>query len=281
MVKVGVNRFGYCGHLVTRVSFTSGRLDIVAINDPFINLNYMAYVFQYDSTHYKFKGTVKAKNGKLVINGKAITIFQEQYPTNSTGVFTTMEKAGAHLKGGAKRVIISAPSADAPVFVMGVNSEKYDNSLKIVSNVPVLAILWHDGHGAAQNTIHASTAAAKATGKVMLELNGGPTDMAFYLPTPNTSVVDLTNCLEKSAKYDDINKVVKQASEDPLKDILGYTEDQVVSCGFNSNTHSFIFDAGAGIALNNQFVKIISWYGNEYGYSNYIVDFMVYMASKE
>uniref|UniRef100_A0A8C0SDR7 Glyceraldehyde-3-phosphate dehydrogenase n=1 Tax=Canis lupus familiaris TaxID=9615 RepID=A0A8C0SDR7_CANLF len=257
MVKVGVNGFGRIGSLVIRVAFNSGKVDIVAINDPFIDLNCMVYMFQYDSTHGKFHSTVKVENGKLVINGKSISIFQERDPANikwgdggaeyvveSSGVFTTMEKAGAHLKGRAKRVIISAPSA-------------------------------------AQNIIPASTGAAKTVGKVIPELNGKLTGMAFRVPTPNLSVVDLTCLLEKAAKYDDIKKVVKQALEGPLKGILGYTEDQVVSCDFNSDTHSSTFDTGAGIALNDHFLKLISWYDNEFGYSNRVVDLMVHMASKE
>nr|XP_039335200.1 glyceraldehyde-3-phosphate dehydrogenase-like isoform X2 [Saimiri boliviensis boliviensis] len=313
-VKVGVNGFGRIGRLVTRAAFNSGKVDIVTINDPFIDLNYMA------------------ENRKLVINGNPITIFQEQDPSKikwgnagaeymveSTGVFTTMEKAGAYLHGGAERVIISAPSADAPMFVMEVNHENYDNS-KIVSNAscttnclaPLAKIihdnfgiveglmntvhtitatrktvdgpsgkLWHDGRGALQNIIPASTGTAKAVGKVIPELNGKLTGMAFRVPTANVSVVDLTCHLEKPAKYDDIKKVVKQASEGPLKGILGYTEHQVVSSDFNSDTHSSTFDAGAGIALNNHFIKLISWYDNEFGYSNRAVDLMSHMASKE
>ncbi|XP_025237421.1 glyceraldehyde-3-phosphate dehydrogenase-like isoform X7 [Theropithecus gelada] len=275
-VKVRVNGFGRIGRLVTRAAFNSGKVDIVAINDPFIDLNYMVYMFQYDSTHGKFHGTVKAENGKLVINRSPITIFQErdpskikwgdagaEYVVESTAVFTTTEKAGAHLQGGAKRVVISAPSADAPMFVMGVNHEKYDNSLKIVSNASC------------------TTNCLAPLAKVIPELNGKLTGMAFRVPTANVSVVDLTCRLEKPAKYDDIKKVVKQVSEGPLKGILGYTEHQVVSSDFNSDTHSSTFYAGAGIALNNHFVKLISWYDNEFGYSNRVADLMAHMASKE
>uniref|UniRef100_A0A452G6F8 Glyceraldehyde-3-phosphate dehydrogenase n=1 Tax=Capra hircus TaxID=9925 RepID=A0A452G6F8_CAPHI len=307
MVKARVNGFSHIRHLVTRAAFNSGKVDIVAINDPFFDLHYMVYMFQYDSTHGKFYGTAKVVNRMLIINGKAITIFQEQGPTKikwgdagveymveSTGVFTTMEKARAHLKGGTKRVIISAPSAHAPMFVMGMNYEKY-NTLKIVSNAScttnclaplargihdpfgiveglmttVHAItatqktmdgpagkLWRDGQGAAQNIIPASTGHGQGH---IPEHNRKLTGVAFCVPTPKVSVVDLTCRLEKPAKYDEIKKV-----RAPLKGILGYTEDQVVSCNFNSNTHSSTFDARAGIALNDHFVKFISWYHNEF-----------------
>uniref|UniRef100_G1Q0A9 Glyceraldehyde-3-phosphate dehydrogenase n=1 Tax=Myotis lucifugus TaxID=59463 RepID=G1Q0A9_MYOLU len=322
MVKIRVNGFGHIGCLVTRAAFNSDKVDIVTISDPFIDLKHMVYMFQYDSTHGKFKSTVKAETG-LVLNGKSISIFQEsptnikwgdagaEYVVESTGVFTTTEKAGAHLKGGAKRVIISAPSADAPMFVMCVNHDKYDNFLKIVSNASCptnclapLAKVIHDNFGiveglatvhavaatqkfvdgpcgvmrAAQNIIPASTGAAKAVSRIIPEVNGKLTGMAFRVPTPTVSV-DLICHLEKAAKYDDIKKVVKQPSDGPLKGILGYTEDQVVSCDFNKDTGSD-FNAGAGIALKDH-VKLISWYDSEFVYSSRVVGLMVHMASKE
>uniref|UniRef100_A0AAQ6AR07 Glyceraldehyde-3-phosphate dehydrogenase n=1 Tax=Amphiprion ocellaris TaxID=80972 RepID=A0AAQ6AR07_AMPOC len=324
MVKIGINGFGRIGRLVTRAAATGGKVEVVAINDPFIDLDYMVYMFKYDSTHGVFKhGEVKAEGGKLIIGKMSIMVFHERDPANikwsdagvdyvveSTGVFTTIEKASAHLKGGAKRVVISAPSADAPMFVMGVNHEKYENSMKVVSchktapsswmcllrlfQSTVHAVtatqktvdgpsgkLWRDGRGAAQNIIPASTGAAKAVGKVVPELNGKLTGMAFRVPTPNVSVVDLTVRLEKPAKYDDIKKVVKAAAEGPMKGFLGYTEDQVVSTDFNSDPHSSIFDAGAGIALNDHFVKLVSWYDNEFGYSNRVCDLVQHMFTKE
>ncbi|XP_033959328.1 glyceraldehyde-3-phosphate dehydrogenase [Pseudochaenichthys georgianus] len=333
MVKVGINGFGRIGRLVTRAAFISKKVEVVAINDPFIDLEYMVYMFKYDSTHGRFKGEVSIDGDKLVIDGHKITVFHERDPANikwgdagadyvveSTGVFTTIEKASAHLKGGAKRVVISAPSADAPMFVMGVNHEKYDNSHKVVSNAscttnclaPLAKVindnfviieglmstvhaitatqktvdgpsgkLWRDGRGASQNIIPASTGAAKAVGKVIPELNGKITGMAFRVPTPNVSVVDLTVRLEKPATYEDIKKVVKAAADGPMKGILGYTEDQVVSTDFNGDLRSSIFDAGAGIALNDHFVKLVAWYDNEFAYSNRVCDLMAHMSTKE
>ncbi|TNN02745.1 hypothetical protein fugu_010232 [Takifugu bimaculatus] len=365
MVKVGINGFGRIGRLVTRAAFTSKKVEIVAINDPFIDLEYMVYMFKYDSTHGRFKGEVKAEGGKLVVDGHAITVFHERDPANikwgeagaqyvveSTGVFTTIEKASAHLKGGAKRVIISAPSADAPMFVMGVNHEKYDKSLSVVSNASCttnclapLAKVINDNFGIIEglmSTVHAITATQKTvdgpSGQAVerrpwcqpehhprlyrrrqgrrqghpraervrqdipshvaefknisinisiwfipenLFVHSKLTGMAFRVPTPNVSVVDLTVRLEKPAKYDDIKKVVKAAAEGPMKGILGYTEHQVVSTDFNGDTHSSIFDAGAGIALNDHFVKLVTWYDNEFGYSNRVCDLMAHMAAKE
>merc|ERR1711970_121528 len=329
MVKVGINGFGRIGRLVTRAGFQTKKVEIVAINDPFIDLEYMVYMFKYDSTHGRYPGEVKVEGDKLVIDGHKITVFHERDPANikwgeagavyvveSTGVFTTIEKASTHLKGGAKRVIISAPSADAPMFVMGVNHEKYDNSLKVVSNAscttnclaPLAKVindnfviieglmstvhaitatqktvdgpsgkLWRDGRGASQNIIPASTGAAKAVGKVIPEPNGKLTGMAFRVPTPNVSVVDLTVRLGKECSYDDIKSAMKKAAEGPLNGFLGYTEDDVVSTDFVGDTHSSIFDAKAGIQLSPTFVKLVSWYDNEFGYSNRVIDLVKHM----
>jgi len=300
----------------------------------------MLYMFKYDSTHGRFKGDVKIDGAKLVVtyHGKSthtMTVFNEMKPENikwgeagaeyvveSTGVFTTIEKAKAHNAGGAKKVIISAPSADAPMFVIGVNHTEYKPAEDhIVSNAscttnclaPLAKVindnfgiveglmttvhavtatqktvdgpsgkLWRDGRGAFQNIIPASTGAAKAVGKVIPALNGKITGMAFRVPTPDVSVVDLTCRLEKPASYDVIKETVKKASESPeLKGILGYTEDQVVSSDFIGDCHSSIFDAGAGISLNANFVKLISWYDNEMGYSFRVVDLITYMHSKD
>lgn len=330
--KVGINGFGRIGRLVLRAALQKG-IEVVAINDPFIDGNYMVYMFKYDSTHGRFSGTVEFESGKLVVNGKPITVFSERNPADiawgasgadyvveSTGVFTTIDKANTHLKGGAKKVIISAPSADAPMFVMGVNEDKYETSMNIISNAscttnclaPLAKVIndkfgieeglmttvhaytatqktvdgpsakaWRDGRTAAQNIIPASTGAAKAVGKVIPELNGKLTGMAFRVPTPDVSVVDLTCRLAKDGDMAAIKAAVKEASEGPMKGVLGYTEDQVVSTDFIGDTHSSIFDAQAGIALSPRFVKLITWYDNEFGYSNRVVDLIQYVYGKD
>jgi glyceraldehyde 3-phosphate dehydrogenase len=338
--NVGINGFGRIGRLVLRAAIEKDTVNVVAINDPFLDLAYMEYMFKYDSTHGRFKGTVNVSSGKLVVaaSGKSthtMTVFTEMKPENikwgdshaeyvveSTGVFTTLDKAKAHHVGGAKKIIISAPSADAQMFVMGVNNTTYDPSKNhIVSNAscttnclaPLAKVihdnfgivealmttvhsvtatqktvdgpsgkLWRDGRGAFQNIIPASTGAAKAVGKVIPALDGKLTGMAFRVPTPDVSVVDLTARLEKPATYEQIKEVMKKASELPQwKGIIGYTQDQVVSSDFIGDTHSSIFDAEAGISLNPNFVKLISWYDNECGYSHRVVDLIVYMHSKD
>jgi len=337
--KVGINGFGRIGRLVLRAAIEKDTVEVVAVNDPFIDLDYMVYMFNYDSTHGRFKGIVKAEGGKLIVSyhGKSthtITVFQEMKPENikwgatgaeyiveSTGVFTTLDKAKVHLGAGAKKVIISAPSADAPMFVMGVNNTSYDPANNhIISNAscttnclaPLAKVihdnfgiveglmttvhattatqktvdgpsakLWRDGRGAAQNIIPASTGAAKAVGKVIPALNGKLTGMAFRVPTPDVSVVDLTCRLEKAATYDQIKEAVKKASQGELKGILGYTEDEVVSTDFLGDPLSSIFDAKAGMALNDHFVKLIAWYDNEFGYSCRVVDLITYVFSRD
>jgi len=331
MAAIGINGFGRIGRLVLRAALQKGA-NVVAINDPFIDLDYMVYMFKYDSTHGQYKGEVSAADGKLVVDGRSITVFSERDPTaipwgsvgavyvvESTGVFTTLEKAGAHHKGGAEKVIISAPSADAPMFVMGVNEESYNKDMKIVSNAscttnclaPLAKVIndnftileglmttvhaatatqktvdgpsgkdWRGGRGASQNIIPSSTGAAKAVGKVIPELNGKLTGMAFRVPTPDVSVVDLTVRLGKEATYAEICAKLKEASEGSMKGILGYTEDMVVSTDFLGDQRSSIFDAKAGIQLSGTFVKLVSWYDNEFGYSNRVIDLINHMHSK-
>jgi len=331
MAAIGINGFGRIGRLVLRAALQKGA-NVVAINDPFIDLDYMVYMFKYDSTHGQYKGTVSADGGKLVVDGQVITVFSERDPSaipwssvgakyvvESTGVFTTLEKAGAHHKGGAEKVIISAPSADAPMFVMGVNEDSYSNDMKIVSNAscttnclaPLAKVIndnfgileglmttvhavtatqktvdgpsgkdWRGGRGAGQNIIPSSTGAAKAVGKVIPALNGKLTGMAFRVPTPDVSVVDLTVRLEKEATYAEICAKLKEASETSMKGILGYTEDMVVSTDFLGDNRSSIFDAKAGIQLSGTFVKLVSWYDNENGYSNRVIDLINHMHSK-
>merc|ERR1711973_830591 len=330
--KIGINGFGRIGRLVLRAAILKGAT-VVAINDPFISLDYMVYMFKYDSTHGQFKGEVKEDGKFLYVNGNKITVFNERDPANinwasagaeyvveSTGVFTTTDKALAHTKGGAKKVVISAPSADAPMFVMGVNHEKYDPSLQIVSNAscttnclaPLAKVIhdkygileglmttihavtatqktvdgpsgkdWRGGRGAGQNIIPSGTGAAKAVGKVIPELNGKLTGMAFRVPTPDVSVVDLTVRLQKEATYEEICATIKQASEGSMKGILGYTDEDLVSSDFIGDMRSSIFDAKAGIQLNKTFVKLVSWYDNEMGYSNRVIDLITYMQTKQ
>merc|ERR1711970_1213138 len=330
--KIGINGFGRIGRLVLRSAVEKGA-QVVAINDPFIPLDYMVYMFKYDSTHGQFKGEVKEDGKFLYINGNKITVFNERDPVNinwagagaeyvveSTGVFTTTDKALAHTKGGAKKVIISAPSADAPMFVMGVNHEKYDPSLQVVSNAscttnclaPVAKVIndnygileglmttvhavtatqktvdgpsgkdWRGGRGAGQNIIPSSTGAAKAVGKVIPSLNGLLTGMSFRVPTADVSVVDLTVRLQKEASYEDICAKIKEASEGSMKGILGYTDEALVSTDFVGDDRSSIFDAKAGVQLSKTFVKLVSWYDNEMGYSNRVIDLITYMQSQD
>jgi len=304
-----------------------------AVNDPFIDLEYMVYMFKYDSTHGRFKGEVSAKDGNLIVNGHSIKVFQERDPANikwaesnaeyiveSTGVFTTIDKASAHLKGGAKKVVISAPSADAPMYVVGVNLDSYNPEHKVISNAscttnclaPLAKVIhdkygiieglmttvhattatqktvdgpsskdWRGGRGAAANIIPSSTGAAKAVGKVIPSLNGKLTGLAFRVPTADVSVVDLVVRLEKGASYDEIKATLKAASEGEYKGIIGYTEEDVVSTDFIGEETSSMFDAKAGISLNANFVKLVSWYDNEWGYSKRVVDLLVYAAKKD
>ncbi|NDO45645.1 type I glyceraldehyde-3-phosphate dehydrogenase [Clostridium sp. MD294] len=330
MVKVGINGFGRIGRLVFRASLSRTDLEVVAVNDPMIDLDYMVYMLKYDSAHGRFDGEVGTKDGKLVVNGKEVTVFScmdpkeipwasagAEYVVESTGLFTTTDKASAHFTGGAKKVVISAPSSDAPMFVMGVNNDKYSKDMTVVSNAscttnclaPLTKVIndkfgvveglmttvhsttatqktvdgpskkdWRGGRAASANIIPSSTGAAKAVGKVIPELNGKLTGMSFRVPTIDVSVVDLTCRLAKPATYEEIKAAVKEAAEGPMKGILDYTEDDVVSSDFLGDAHTSIFDAKAGIALNDNFVKLVSWYDNEWGYSNKVVDLIQHMA---
>ncbi|MDR1067060.1 MAG: type I glyceraldehyde-3-phosphate dehydrogenase [Clostridiales bacterium] len=331
MVSIGINGFGRIGRLVFRASLDNDNVRVVAINDPFIDLDYMSYMLRYDTVHGKFNGDVKTENGKLIVNGSAVSVYAAadpseipwgqcgaEYVVESTGVFTTTEKASAHLKGGAKKVVISAPSADAKMFVMGVNHTEYTKDLNVVSNAscttnclaPLAKVLhdnfgvieglmtsvhsttatqktvdgpskkdWRGGRAAAGNIIPSSTGAAKAVGKVLPALNGKLTGMSLRVPTLNVSVIDLTVRLEKKVTYEEIKTAVKKAAEGDLKGILGYTEDDVVSSDFIGESKTSVFDAKAGIALNDNFIKLIAWYDNEWGYSNKVLDLIEHMAS--
>ena len=330
-IKIGINGFGRIGRLVFRVAAANENLEVVGIND-LIDVDYIAYMLKYDSTHGRFNGTVEVKDGSLVVNGKTIRVTAERNPADlkwdavgaeyvveSTGLFLTKESAQGHIAAGAKKVVMSAPSKDdTPMFVMGVNNTEYKNDMTFVSNAscttnclaPIAKVLndnfgivdglmttvhattatqktvdapsakdWRGGRGAGQNIIPSSTGAAKAVGKVIPALNGKLTGMAFRVPTPNVSVVDLTVNLAKGATYAKICEAMKAASEGPMKGVLGYTEDAVVSNDFIGEAQTSVFDAKAGIALTDTFVKIISWYDNEMGYSTKVVELIQYMDS--
>jgi len=329
-IKVGINGFGRIGRLAFRAACKREDIEVVGINDPFIDLDYMVYMAKYDSVHGRFDADISIADGKLVVDGNAISVFAERNPADigwgacgaeyvveSTGVFLTKETAQGHIDGGAKKVVMSAPSKDdTPMFVMGVNHETYTSDMQFVSNAscttnclaPVAKVLhdsfgiveglmttvhamtatqkvadapsaknWRDGRAASGNIIPASTGAAKAVGKVIPDLNGKLTGMAFRVPTLDVSVVDLTCRLEKAATYDEIKAAMKAASAGAMKGVLAYTEDQVVSSDFIGESCTSVFDAMAGIALTDNFVKVISWYDNEWGYSNKILDLIAHM----
>ena len=331
-VKIGINGFGRIGRLVFRVAAEKENIEVVGIND-LLDVEYIAYMLKYDSTHGQFKGTVEVKDGKLVVNGSEIRVTSEKNPADlkwgdvgaeyvveSTGLFLTKESAQGHIDAGAKKVVMSAPSKDdTPMFVMGANQDKYTSDMQFVSNAscttnclaPIAKVLndtfgienglmttvhattatqktvdgpsmkdWRGGRGAGQNIIPSSTGAAKAVGKVIPELNGKLTGMAFRVPTPDVSVVDLTVQLKKETSYEEICAAMKAASEGALKGVLGYTEDAVVSNDFVGDARTSIFDAGAGIQLTPTFVKVVSWYDNEWGYSSKVVELLEFIAAK-
>jgi len=340
-ITMGINGFGRIGRLVFRAASANPEVTVAAVNEPFMDLAYMVYQLKYDSVHKRFNGTIASEttDGKdfLIVNGNKIRIYHEKDPTaigwgesgvayvcESTGVFTEKAKAELHLKGGAKRVIISAPPKDAvPIYVMGVNHEEYNAANDtVVSNAscttnclaPLAKVLhdnfgikeglmttvhamtatqltvdgpsrggkdWRGGRCASQNIIPSSTGAAKAVGKCLPALNGKLTGMAFRVPTPDVSVVDLTFATDKPAKMDDIIAKVKEAAAGPMKGVLDWTDEEVVSTDFVTCPASSIVDIGAGIALNDNFIKMVSWYDNEWGYSNRLVDLAIYMNSKE
>ena len=331
-IKIGINGFGRIGKLAFQAALGREGVEIVAINDPFIAADYMAYMVKYDTVHGRFNGTISAEEGKLVVNGKEIKVYNEMDPKNipwgkegvdyvleCSGVFTTMEKAQAHLDAGAKKVIISAPSKDAPMFVMGVNNDTYTPDMNIISNAscttnclaPLAKVIndnfgikdglmttvhsttatqktvdgaskkdWRGGRAASSNIIPSTTGAAKAVGKVIPSLNGKLTGMSLRVPTVDVSVVDLTCNLAKPATYEEICNAVKKACENEMKGIMAYTDEPVVSSDFISDPHTSIFDAAAGIALTDTFVKLVAWYDNEWGYSNKLVDLAIYISNK-
>jgi len=334
-ITVGINGFGRIGRLVMRAAQKNPNIKVVAVNDPFIPVEYMEYMYKYDTTHGRADGEVThdAAANTVSVDGDVIKVFGEMDPANidwgsvgadyvveSTGAFTSTESAGAHLKGGAKKVIISAPSGDAPMFVMGVNQEKYESSMDVVSNAscttnclaPLAKVIndefglkealmttvhavtatqqtvdgpskkdWRGGRAGCYNIIPSSTGAAKAVGKVLPELNGKLTGMSFRVPTINVSVVDLTVRLDRGASYDTIMDSIQAASEGTMKGILGYTSEDVVSSDFIGDPRSSIVDAKAGIALSDDFVKLVSWYDNECGYSTRVLDLIEHMEASK
>ena len=331
-VKLGINGFGRIGRIVFRETYNRDNVEVVAIND-LLDVDHLAYLLKYDSVHGRFNGKVEVKDGQLYVNDKFIRVTAERDPklvkwddkdidvdvvAECTGFFTTIDTAKAHIEGGAKKVIISAPSADAPMFVMGVNHLQAKASDTVVSNAscttnclaPLAKVIndnfgivealmttvhattstqltadgpsrkdWRGGRAASVNIIPSSTGAAKAVGKVIPELNGKLTGMSFRVPTVDVSVVDLTVKVAKETSYEEIMKVLKNASETSMKGILGYTEDDVVSQDFISDKRTSIIDAKAGIGLNSTFFKLVSWYDNEYGYSSKLIDLAVHISS--
>jgi glyceraldehyde 3-phosphate dehydrogenase len=329
MIKVGINGFGRIGRLVFRASLERDNIDVVAINDPFIDLEYMKYMLKYDTIHGKLNANIEIEDGCLVVDGKKTKIYnfkdpneipwgetEAEYVVESSGVFTLTEAAASHFTGGAKKVVISAPSKDAPMFVMGVNEDTYTSDMKVVSNAScttnclaplakvvhenfgIIEVLmttvhsttatqktvdgpsnkdWRGGRAATYNIIPSATGAAKAVGKVIPDLNGKLTGMAFRVPTLDVSVVDLTCRLKKAASYEEIVAKIKEACNGKMKGIMSYTEDDTVSSDFIHDLHTCIFDVKAGIALNDNFVKLVAWYDNEWGYSNKTLDLIAHM----
>ena len=330
-IKIGINGFGRIGRLVFRAASKNKNIQVVGIND-LIDTNYMSYMLKYDTTHGRFDGSVSVNGNNLEVNGKNIRVTNEKDPSKlnwseveaeyvieSTGLFLTKDSAKGHIKSGAKKVIMSAPSKDdTPMFVMGVNNKQYTSDMNFVSNAscttnclaPLAKVLhdnfgivsglmttvhattasqkivdgpsikdWRGGRAAFANIIPSSTGAAKAVGKVIPELDGKLTGMAFRIPIIDVSVIDLTVNLKSSTNYEDICLAMKNASENDLKGIMGYTEEDVVSTDFIGDSRTSIFDAGAGIMLNEKFVKVVSWYDNEWGYSSKVVELIQHMNS--
>ena len=329
-IKIGINGFGRIGRLVFRAGLNNPNIEFVGINDPFMTPDYMAYMLRYDTMHGRYEGKIEYTDDAIIVDGKEVKFFacmnpaeipwgdvEAEYIVESTGAFTTTEKASAHLKAGAKKVVISAPSSDAPMFVMGVNQDSYNKDMTVVSNAscttnclaPIAKVLhdafgikdglmttvhsttatqktvdgpskkdWRGGRAASGNIIPSSTGAAKACALVIPEVKGKLTGMAFRVPTLDVSVVDLTVRTEKATTMEEINAALKEASETYMKGILGYTEDAVVSSDFYSDSRTSIYDATAGIALNSNFFKLVSWYDNEWGYSNKVLNLIEHMA---